>query len=609
MGFHSIIEPDTWWHIKVGADILSGLGIPRIDAYSYPSAGEPYVDLHWLFQVLLHSIHQLGGEAAVIWAKCLIALGSFALVYRLSRRWLSPPLAALLVVFGGVVSSERLLARPEIVTYLLLAVCLWLLRRHLEGARMAWLALPAVVLLWVNVEGLFILGPIVIGAYALGRRRDRKLWLALGLSIIASLANPYFLTGALHPFTLFMKVNGSLDIYSKTIAELLGPFEGDFQHPAVIVLPYFLGLIGLTYLLYLRRPHLHEALLLVAFIYLAISSRRNLPLLAIVATPIAARWLGEGLGRSWFRSMRERIKPGTRAVITAACFCISILGLVSYDVALANGSLYNAISTNRRFGTDPAPVVFPRAAVEFLRANDVDGPLFNLLGSGGYLIYAYPEEKVFIDGRLEVHSTAHYKRYLGMLGGGTAWKEAEEEFDFRFLILNYASAVPLTLERLQDVTWEPVYLDDTVIVLVRNDPANEQLIRTHRITRDGLRAGYPSIGDFDLDRLLHTAGVPPERGIFEARVYPWGRLYLGQLFGVLRLPDLAAYQFAEAVEQMPRNTTLRFLLVDALVRGSRTDAARRILAETSRLPLSPAEKATLAEKQRNLSKAEQPVPD
>ena len=77
VGFHSLIEEDFWWHVRAGADIVAGEGVPRVDTYSYPSEGRPYVDLHWFFQVLIHLLYKAGGEAGVIWVKCLVAVVAF----------------------------------------------------------------------------------------------------------------------------------------------------------------------------------------------------------------------------------------------------------------------------------------------------------------------------------------------------------------------------------------------------------------------------------------------------------------------------------------------------------------------------------------------------
>lgn len=579
VGFHSLIEEDFWWHVRAGSDIVAGEGIPRVDTYSYPSEGRPYVDLHWLFQVLIHLLFKAGGEDGVIWAKCLVALAVFGFVYRLSRRRAPPPLAATITALGAVVASERILARPELFSYLLLAVSLWMLRRHEEGARRSWVALPFVMLLWVNIEGLFVLGFIVIAAHLAGRLRDGRLWAALGLSILASLINPYFLTGALHPFVLFTRISGAMSIYSQTIGEFLSPFDRSIVHPATVVFPYYLAAAVAGLVLYAQRPRVSEVILVAGFTYLAFAARRNLAPFAIVTVPIVSRWIGEGIDRRWIRSLWGRFPGALRGTVAVAVAVAVLAAMAGYGLALRSGAVYGAAQTNRRFGTEKAPTAFPRQAVEFLKENEIEGPIFHLLSAGGYLIYAYPEEKVFIDGRLEVHTAEHYARALTLGAGGEAWVRADKEFGFQCLLLNYASAVPLTVERLQDRAWAPVHLDDTAIVFVRDTPEHAGVIGRCAITRAGLLETYPSFGEADLDAIPRVGRRTPLTWFFRREPFPWSELYLGQFLELIRLPELAAQQYARSARSAPHLLKPRLLLARALRAMGDEERALRVLEE------------------------------
>ncbi|MDM7914836.1 MAG: hypothetical protein QUU85_06140, partial [Candidatus Eisenbacteria bacterium] len=487
---HPILEEDLWWHLRAGSEMLHGLGIPRVDTYSYPSAGNPYIDLHWSFQAAASLIQRAFGLDGVILVKCLLAAAIFGIVYRLARRGAPAWIAAFLTAAGVVLASERFLARPEMVTYALLAATLWALQRHEEGSPRAWILLPIVTLISVNVEGLFVLGLLVIAARLSGRPRDRKLWLGFGLSLLATLINPYFATGAVHPLVLFTRVSGAMAIYSQTIGELRSPFAPGIPHPAIFVFPYFLALCALALVLHGRRPRLWEILLMIAFVYLGIRSRRTLAPLAIVAVPILARWIGEGRGTAWLES---KLAPRARSAATTAAAVAILVGLAGYDLCLANGMIQEAIGTNRRLGFGIAETADLRRCASFLHDNRIRGPMFHTLSTGGYLIYGYPEEKVFIDGRLEVHTAEHYAAYLAILGGGDAWKSADARYGFRCLVLNYAEAPKLTAERLADPAWAPVYLDDSAIVILRDDPENRGTIESHLLTRDTLPRRFPSL--------------------------------------------------------------------------------------------------------------------
>ena len=90
--------------------------------------------------------------------------------------------------------------------------------------------LPVVQGLWVNTQGLFVLGPIVLafalidaalvpGAFAPARHRWwRTVGIATGLVALACLANPYGIVGALFPLQLAETMRSP--IFSRYIAEL-----------------------------------------------------------------------------------------------------------------------------------------------------------------------------------------------------------------------------------------------------------------------------------------------------------------------------------------------------------------------------------------------------
>lgn len=606
-GFHSIIEEDLWWHLRAGEEIIAGHGIPRIDQYSYPSAGRPYLDLHWLFQVFVDLVYRAAGLGGVIWAKCLIVMATFWIVYRLARRGAPGLLAATIAGIGVVLASERFIARPEIITFLLLALTLWLLRRHEEGSTRAWALLPVVLLVWANTEGLFILGLGVIAAHLPCRVRDRRLWMSFGLSIAATLVNPYFAIGALHPLVLFTRINGAMAIYSRTIGEFLGPFTPGIPHPSVALFPFFLGLVAVALLLYARRPPLHEIILMAAVIYLGLRARRNLAPLAIVSVPIVTRWIGQGRGAALFRSFRKRMPARRVEVASALLVGIVCLGFLGYDLCLANGMIYRAIGTNRRFGVGIAEGGAPVGGVAFLRENRVRGPIFNTLGAGGYLIYAYPEEKVFIDGRLEVHATEHYASYLSLLSGGEPWRKADERYGFRCLLLSYAEAPGLTRERLGDIAWAPVYLDGSAIVLLKEDAGNRGLIDRYRLTRETLAQRFAAFTDADLASLPVVRRDTFLRRLFRfGEPVPWTEFYLGQFFAMIQMPELEAGEYARAVRRAPHELTPRLALSGALARMGRADDALRVLATARPLARSGADRERIDRQLKEIDSARAP---
>jgi tetratricopeptide (TPR) repeat protein len=215
--------------------------VPTRDPFTFGAADRPWIDVHWLFQVMLAGVHAAGGVRGMILLAA--AAGSGVILVGLAARdrrcpsWIAGAcwLPALLAM------SARLVPRPEIISFLAMSAYLAVLMRTDDRPALAW-ALPAVQVLWVNSHGLFLLGPIILGAYLVGEALDRltpaaavraagprarrwRFWVNVGgaaLAVgLACLANPYGLLGALFPLELFPKITQFGGPYKALVAEFL----------------------------------------------------------------------------------------------------------------------------------------------------------------------------------------------------------------------------------------------------------------------------------------------------------------------------------------------------------------------------------------------------
>ena len=55
------VDPDVWWHIKVGATLLSTHHWPTVDAYSFTARGTPWIAYEWLGEVFLAAVQRAWG--------------------------------------------------------------------------------------------------------------------------------------------------------------------------------------------------------------------------------------------------------------------------------------------------------------------------------------------------------------------------------------------------------------------------------------------------------------------------------------------------------------------------------------------------------------------
>ena len=194
----TVADPDLWWHLRVGNDILDTGDVTGDDTYSYLSGDVPWMNHEWLAESLFAAVWRAGGEPALVLLKMAVAMAVAWLVGR--RLWRSGVslLAASLVTVTGVIGMLPTLGsvRPQIFTILLVVVVLLLLDRPIAaGARARWW-IPALVALWINLHGGVILGVALVGLWLLvemlaARRIDVTSGLLLAATGAALVCNPY----------------------------------------------------------------------------------------------------------------------------------------------------------------------------------------------------------------------------------------------------------------------------------------------------------------------------------------------------------------------------------------------------------------------------------
>jgi tetratricopeptide (TPR) repeat protein len=230
LGVFPLKDADIYWHLKTGDWIRQMGQVPRFDLFTWergPSV--PWIDLHWLFQIAVSWVYQQGGVIALNLAKCVVTcVAMLVLLTARNREW---PLSVMVLAWlpALLVLGGRIYVRPETLTLLYLSIFLAVIFRW---ERYPWLALllPVVQVAWVNSQGLFVLGPILVafglidaalrfGFFDPERRRWWRMILAASLLTgAACLINPYLLTGALYPLELAGTMSNP--IFSHNIAEL-----------------------------------------------------------------------------------------------------------------------------------------------------------------------------------------------------------------------------------------------------------------------------------------------------------------------------------------------------------------------------------------------------
>jgi hypothetical protein len=162
-----LTDPDLWWHLRTGQWIVETGHVPHTDPFSFTRAGQAWVSHEWLSEVIFYQLWKHGGAAAaaLIVFSAMVTTAGFMLLYlRCSgaRYW-----AAAATAFGALTAAPSWGVRPQMFTFTLASLLLWLIESGERRPRLLfWI--PPLFLLWLNLHAGFALGPALLLAYGIG---------------------------------------------------------------------------------------------------------------------------------------------------------------------------------------------------------------------------------------------------------------------------------------------------------------------------------------------------------------------------------------------------------------------------------------------------------
>jgi tetratricopeptide (TPR) repeat protein len=547
-GCFRVIDTDVWLYIRAGEYITQNLNVPRADIFSYTAGGQPWIDVHWLAQLLLYAVYALSGSAGLSLLRMILVLAIFAVLYRCCRRSAGCVTTLVVLTVSLLTANERFLIKPSLLSLVLGVLFLFFLERsRVQPGRHLYILVPLQIL-WTNSHPSFLLGPFLIFTYLMDAviTQDRgsgqlikHLALVLGIAVVSCLLNPYGFSLLLQPWRQM-----SATIFREHIIPWK-PSTAAF--PALYsVLSFRLMLVACVISIVLNARRMRPAHLIVTavFGYLGLRSQRMMAVFALLSAPGLAYNLGAVAD-----TVRYRWPSGERILRGAALILVSVL-LIYLLRDVTTNAFYESQRSLRRFGLGKSRIAYPEEAFAFIDASRVKGNIFSNYDCGSYFAgYFFPGRKVFIDGRNLVYGKELFKLYLDAMSDVALMDEMADRFDIAAIVLTHgARDAKALLPRLwKDRTWRPVYIDDRAVVFFRDTP-NVTLPRIN-LEDCGLK-GVPSITKF-----------------------PLAEMRAGEVFFTLGRYDCARKQFLSARRRYPvLPEAYNFLGIIALREGDRPTA-------------------------------------
>jgi len=470
----NLITADIGRHLINGKLLAEQYTLVSNNHYSYTMQDQLVTNHHWLSGVVFYYLFQLTGFNGLSIFYAILLSTTFALFFLIGKKRADWWPLVLTIVLSLPLIGLRAEVRPEVFSLLFLSLEVWLLLCIIEKKQFKWwwwLVFGLIQVLWVNLHLFFFLSWGVVGAMLIQqffqKNQSAVKFLAILLTIIVatSFISPFGYKSVIEPFFIFQDFGYQL-AENQTLPFMIKRFG---------ILKYWHGLMMAIlsagaggYLIWKRHfKYLFAALLLISFSIFALVMNRFVPMMGLMLIGFGSWVVGELVSKN--------------EIVEKSLF--PFLSVFLLLVFISSRSYLSPLSNS--FGVGLAPGV--ESSAQFFKQHNLSGPIFNNYDIGGYLIHQlFPEQRVFVDNRPEAYSTEFFQKYIAAQEDESSWQQLDEEHSFETIFFYRHDftpwAQPFLIERIKDEAWAPVYVDDYVLILVKDNERNQQVIEEFRLS-------------------------------------------------------------------------------------------------------------------------------
>ena len=473
--------------------------------FSYTHEGESWINVKWMYEVIFAFLSNRIGPEVVMILQMFSTLLILVLLKKLcfhvsSKKEIHTGIigAGLLLLF---INAERLNGRPEMTTYTLTAVYIYLFALYRSSQSKSILLLIPLQIFWTNMHEAYGVGVVIITIFLVGswiefflekkrilNKSIDKMMLPtiVGIIAIASIIiNPNGTTMLSHYLEIYsqLKENAfTTENYSFTNS-LYWNYASITNLILFLICTSFLylnsskGKIKIRMISILNTYGVVYLLLYFAFFYLSLQATRNSYFFAFISFPLYSLIINDVLQKI-INDDRKRLMS------------LIVFGLLFY-ISIGSGFFYKNVIDREKYGLKISTSKNPLGAARFIKKNNIQGNGFVDYFSSSFLLwYLQPDFKTYIDLRdLDIYSQKFMENVFRAYSyPDSPLQSGETLFDYmdgidRFeyvLVLNGPQFNRFNKYMIhQDRKFELVYADGLSSLYLRNTEKHAALIEKY----------------------------------------------------------------------------------------------------------------------------------
>ena len=438
------MDIDYYWHFKAGEYMVSHGKILMEDVFSWSMQHLPWISHEWLFDIFIYGLSLVFGKYHLFVYVFSVSLTLLLFLFFIQKQEYlkNIPFSLLWVSFFSLIFLG-LSGRPQLLSFLLLAITVWILFYyfyHPNSKKIYFL--PIISVLWANIHGgssnlcyllcfltlfcgLFSFSLKKIEANRLSGKQLLKLFIIGVICLGVIVINPHGVKMLTYPY-----VNMGDSLMLTTISEWQPSNLNVLSHYVYFA---FMLIVLFVFLFSNKKIRFFDFIFYLVFLYLGLKSIRFWFFSYIVCSMFIFYYIP-----------KRNVDRGSSLLI--CIFSIILVFMFIFDFSYSKVISYQSLSDD---------------AITVLK-DEKPERLFNYYDYGAYLIYN--DIDVFVDGRADLYSGEVYQDYQTLSRLKPSFSKVIDKYNFDYYILPRDIGLTTYLKE----KYEIIYKDKECLIFKAN---------------------------------------------------------------------------------------------------------------------------------------------